>query len=367
MYKNCKILQHGLCFFDNKLTSCCFSPVDQVEGQYPPILYNNYKGEIISPEELFKKIEEYSNIFKQGGCPAECKNCYHIKEDNWSSEKYIDYITITHFSLCNADCIYCTSNNEIYEKTNKVYPIIPILKHFKEQGVIKKGCELHIGGGEFTIYKECDELLELFAITNFARVFVPTNAIKYSETLFRAMDEATTYIIVSLDCGSRKTFQKIKRVDAFDKVMDSLTKYARTEKSKEAIRLKYIIIPTYNDNIREFKKFLKIAKKLGVRNLIIDIDARYCREAKYKIDSFYINLAKKMDETAKKQNFITEFYSFYFQASNNKETKKENILTQIYKYITFKYFNNKIKELYLHHLYGAKKQQRTKNNIKKYP
>ena len=357
MYKNCKILQHGLCFFDNKLASCCYSPVDQVDGQCPPVLYDNYKGEIIPPDELFKKIEEYSGIFKKGGCPRECKDCYHIKEADWSDEKYIDYITITHFSACNADCIYCTSNNEVFEKTNKVYPILPILKYFKEQGVIKQGCELHIGGGEFTIYKECDELLELFAVNNYARVFVPTNAVKYSDTLFRAMDEASTYIIVSLDCGCRKTFKTIKRVDAFDKVMDSLTKYAKTEKSKEAIRLKYIIIPTYNDNIGEFKKFLKIAKKLGVKNLIIDIDARYCRETKWQIDSYYINLAQKMNEIAKKQGFISEFYSFYFQSTNNKDTKKDNIFNQIYKYIKFKYFNNKIKELYRHHLYGAKKEQ----------
>ena len=64
-----------------------------------------------------------------------------------------------------------------------------------------------------------------------------------------------------------------------------------------------------------------------------------------------------MNEIAKKQGFISEFYSFYFQSTNNKDTKKDNIFNQIYKYIKFKYFNNKIKELYRHHLYGAKKEQ----------
>lgn len=355
MHKNCKILKHGLCFFNNILTSCCFSPVDQIEGQVPPLLYDKYKGEIPTKEDLFNRIEKYSNVFKNGGCPRECKNCYHIEEKEWDEEKYIDYITITHFSICNADCIYCTNNHELYERTNNAYEILPILKSFKEQGIIKKGCELHIGGGEFTIYKECEELLELFAINNYARVFVPTNAIKYSPTLFKAMDEATTYIIVSLDSGCRKTFRKIKRVDAFNKVMDSLKKYATTEKSREAIRLKYIIIPTYNDNITEFKKFLKIAKKLGVRNLIIDIDARYSRITNYKIDNYFINLARKMNNIALKQNFITEFYSFYFQNTNEKEIKKDNFITELKKKIHFKYFNKEIKELYKHRRYGAKR------------
>ncbi len=355
MYKCCKILKHGLCFFNDILTSCCFSPVDQIDGQVPPLIYDNYNGQIISKDDLFERINKHVSLFKKGSCPKECYSCYHIEKQDWDDEEYIDYITITHFSICNADCIYCTNNHELYERTNNTYRILPVLKSFKEQGIIKKGCELHIGGGEFTIYHECDELLDLFAINNYARVFVPTNAIKYSDKLFQAMDKATTYIIVSLDCGSRRTFQKIKRVDAFNKVINSLKKYASTEKSRDAIRLKYIIIPTYNDNISEFKKFLKIAKKLGVRNLIIDIDARYSRVTNYKIDNYFINLAQKMNEIAIKQNFITEFYSFYFQNTNDKKIEQDNFFIKLKKKIYFKYFDKDIKELYKHHRYGAKR------------
>ena len=358
-YKSCHIVKHGLCFFNDILASCCFSPVDQIDGQVPPVIYGGYKGEVLTKEELFKRIHKYSNIFKNGGCPKECQNCYHIKEKEWDDEDYIDYITITHFSKCNADCIYCSNNNEISERTNNTYNILPVLKSFKEQGIIKKRCELHIGGGEFTIYKECDEFLDLFAINDYARVFVPTNAIIYSEKLFKAMDEATTYIIVSLDCGSRRMYHKIKRVDAFKNVMDSLKKYAKTEKSRDAIRLKYIIIPTINDNINEFKKFLKIAKKLGVRNLIIDIDARYSRINNYKIDDYFVNLAKKMNKLALKQNFITEFYSFFFQSTNEKESKPLNAISMFIEKIKFNYFNDdikKIKSLYTNRTFGTKRR-----------
>ncbi len=356
MYKSCHLIQHGLCFFNDLIASCCFSPVDQINGQIPPLIADNYKGEIIPTEDLFKRMDKYADVFKNGGCPKECKNCYKIEEKDWSNEKYIDQITITHFSMCNLDCIYCSNNNERWERTTKTYDILPILKYFKEQGIIKKGCELHIGGGEFTIYRECDELLELFAINNYARVFVPTNAVKYSHNLFRAMNEATTYIIVSLDSGSRKTFKKIKRIDAFDRVIDSLKKYAATEKSRDAIRLKYIIIPTYNDNINEFKKFLKIAKKLGVKNIIIDIDARYSRLKNYQIDNYFINLAQEMNKLALKLNFITEFYCFFFQNTNKKENIKDNFITNFIKSIKFKYFDKELKELYTSHHYGFKKQ-----------
>ncbi len=353
MYKSCHLIQHGLCFFDNKLASCCFSPVDQIDDQFPPVLAYHYWGQIIPVDDLFARMDKYANIFKQGDCPKECQNCYKIEEKDWDDKRYIDQITITHFSMCNADCIYCSNNTEQWARNPNTYSIIPLLKYYFEQGIIKKGCEFHIGGGEFTIYRECDEFLELFAINNFARVFVPTNAIKYNHNLFRAMDEATTYIIVSLDSGSEKTYRKIKRVDAFKKVIENLTKYAATEKSREAIRLKYIIVPTYNDNIREFKKFLNIAKKLGVRNLIIDIDARYSRVTNYNIDDYFINLAYEMDKLAKKQNFITEFYCFFFQNTNNKTIKKQNIFSRFIKSIKFKYFDKDLKKLYTNHTFIA--------------
>ena len=354
MYKSCHIIKHGLCFFNDTLTSCCYSPVDRVNGQMPPLLYFNYKGQILSKEELFARMNKYISIFEKGECPQECKGCYHIEEKDWDNEQYIDYITITHFSKCNADCIYCSNSSSIEERTNDMYYIFPVLKSFIEQGIIKEGCELHIGGGEFTIYKECDEILKILSIEKKARTFVPTNAIKYSHNLFRAMNEANTYIIVSLDCGNKKLYKKIKRVDAFDKVIENLKKYALTEKSQEAIRLKYIIIPTINDTLPEFKKFLKIAKSLHIRNIVIDIDARYSRMTEHNIAPYIINLAEKMNKIAIKQDFKTEFYSFLLQNTNKKTQKRTNILQEILSRIELKYFNKKLKELYTSYHYGSK-------------
>ena len=352
-YKSCHILKHGMCFFGQYISSCCFSPVDQIDNQTPPLLCDLSSGERYSTDLLFERIENYDKTFREGGCPRECANCYHIEEKDWSDDdkkgQYIDYITITHFTKCSANCIYCSNNNTLQERKNNTYKIVPILNDLKEKGLIKKHCELHIGGGEFTIYDECEELLNLYAVNDFARVFVPTNAIKYSETLFQAMDKATTYIIVSLDCGSRKLYKRIKRVDAFDKVIENLTMYAKTKKSQDAIRLKYIILPTVNDNISEFKRFLRVAKKLKVQNLIIDIDARYARMNNWKIDDFYINLAKKMNNIALKQGFITEFYSFFFQCEKGTKIKTYNLIEDFIETIKFKYFNknsNKISALY---------------------
>ena len=353
-YKSCNLIQHGLCFFNEMLVSCCYSPNDQVNGGFPPIIYKDYHGELIEADYLFSKIIQYNNIFKTGNCPNECLNCFKIEEKDWDEEKYINSITITHFSACNADCIYCSNNLERDERTNNTYDILPVLRNLREQNIIRQGVELHIGGGEFTIYKECDELIEEFALSGFAKIFVPTNAIRYSEKLFQAMTNNSALIFVSLDSGSRKTYNKIKRIDAFDIVIKNIEKYSASESAKNAIFLKYIIIPTVNDNFSEFLKFLSIAKKLNIKNIIIDLDARYSRLLNYNIDYYLIYFVKKIEKISNRLGFDTQTYSFYSQCINN-SSYNTGLIKYLISFVKYKLNNRKINELYKSHLYGAKK------------
>lgn len=349
MDKNCHILQHGLCFFQEGLFSCCFSPADNINGQKPPLLFKDYKGELFSKEELFRRIDKYSNLFKNGDCPNECKNCYHIEEKNWETEKYIDYITISHFSICQANCIYCTNNMSKESRTNNTYKILPILNHLRNQGIIREKCQLHIGGGEFTIYDECEQLLKDYALSGFANLYVPTNAIKFSQALSNALEKGNTSIIVSLDGGSREMYKRVKRIDAFYDVVNNLVRYNKNALKQYQIALKYIILPTVNDNLKEFQKFLNTAKKIGTNQVIIDVDARYLRMNNFEINAYLVSLAEAMNNLAKKQNFETQFYSFLLQGINGKEFQKTDYFKLLKQSLKFKYFNkdiNKIKELY---------------------
>lgn len=344
-YKCCEILKHGLCFYDNVLVSCCFSPRDQINKAKPPIIINDYKGEIFSKEFLFEKINSYVDMFKQGDCPIECENCYHLKEKEWDEGKYIDYITITHFSKCNADCIYCTNNLQQKDRRNDYYNIMPILRSLKEQGIIKSGAQLHIGGGEFTIYKEADEILDEYILSGYAKAYIPTNAIIYSKKLEEAIKKECAYIIVSLDSGCRKTYKKIKRVDKFDSVVKNLKQYVLSKKEyskfDKSISLKYIIIPKINDSYKEFNKFLDTAKDIGINNIIIDIDAQYARKCEYKINNYLLYFARNLMKRAQEQGFMTEMYSFLKQCEQI-QTNKENNFKVFCNYLRYK-FNNKQK------------------------
>lgn len=354
-YRSCNLIQHGLCFFDDALVSCCYSPVDQINGQRPPALYDGYKGEILSKEELFSRIDKYANIFKCGGTPAQCTNCYKIEEKEWEEydNQYIDFVTVTHYSNCNADCVYCSNNLRQEDRSNDKYKVFPFLKKLKDEGVLRKGFELHIGGGEFSIYEECDALIEEFALTNYAKVCIATNAIKYKENIAKALNKGNNKVVISLDSGCRETFKKVKRIDAFETVVENIKKYADADTEHLNLTLKYIIIPTVNDNFNEFKKFIELTHKLGVKFVSIDIEARYSRSVNHHIDYYYYELFKKMKDYAEKSKYFYGVFVHSFMEQDREFMKEyENKpIKKLVSRIKTKLNTKNIQKLYTSHKY----------------
>ena len=347
MFNCCRMALHGLCFYEDKLVLCCYSPNEQIDGGSAPLLFDNYKGEIIPKDLLFSRMKNYSERIKNGDIPPECSRCFKINNDDWDEGEYIDFIIMTHFSRCNLNCIYCSNNLDSNTRSNENYSILPFLKYLKSEGVLKDNFELHIGGGEFTIYKECEQILDEFGKDGNVKIYIPTNAMTYSPKLYDAMKSGKTYIVVSLDCGSKKTFHKIKRVNAFDSVVGNLRKYA--EANPYLITLKYIIIPGFNDSINEFRKFLNVAKSLKVNEIRIDFECRYLRKVNYNINPYYFYLAEKMKNTAVNQGFSAEYYTFAEQVLKDGIQKRN--LKNLIDYIKIKYFHILEKELYTNQKY----------------
>ena len=79
---------------------------------------------------------------------------FKIEEKEWElgeERKYIDLITLSHYTVCNASCIYCSNNQVPEERTKWNYKVLSLLKSLKVSGVLKPGFELHLGGGEISV------------------------------------------------------------------------------------------------------------------------------------------------------------------------------------------------------------------------
>jgi hypothetical protein len=73
-------------------------------------------------------------------------------------------------------------------------------------------------------------------------------------------------LLISLDCGTRETYEKIKQRDLFEQVIQNLTIYSEYIRQ---IFLKYILL---EENLNDIDAFLSIAQKLHIIKIINDFD-----------------------------------------------------------------------------------------------
>ena len=113
-----------------------------------------------------------------------------------------------------------------------------------------------------------------------------------------------SFVCVSLDCGTKETFQKIKNVDAFEQTIENIKKLR--DNSNLSLMLKYIVIKGINDNPEELKSFLNISKDLIKRGcILLEIDFRDTLMNHYnnfKVPNHYKELFNLAENYCKENN-----------------------------------------------------------------
>lgn len=144
-------------------------------------------------------------------------------------------------------------------------PVLTALKKFD----LLDNPTLDIVGGECTEYKD-GQLKEIidFALENDCWMQFFSSGILYSEDIARALNYSKANLCVSVDSGNKDTYEKIKRVHAYERVWENLKNYSLScvknpNTDKGYLILKYIIIPGINDNISELNKFFEKANSIG--------------------------------------------------------------------------------------------------------
>ena len=74
-------------------------------------------------------------------------------------------------------------------------------------------------------------------------------------------ENPASFLNVSLDSGTAKTWYKVKGVNNFDHVIENLKKYSQSAHHPEQVSLKYIILPGINDSEEDFRAFVDFKKK----------------------------------------------------------------------------------------------------------
>ena len=278
-YRSCHSVE-GELFFNhlNKISYC--SMVTPDGGQ--PLLYKNYNGELIDWDDFFNKRDEHIQLMKQGGSLDACKNCTWIREDNWNnSKKRFNYILLNTWVKCNLQCIYCKNHNNNYILENtKEYDLLPVLKDMIDKKLIDSETKIDFAGGESTLDKHFDEILNLFIDAKVSNININSNCTIFSNSILNGLKNGYITLISSIDAGDRNIFKKIKQNDLWNQVWSNIKKYQSVlnKENLSALKLKFIIVPSVNDSKSQILKFLLKSKQYKIKNTILNVDMHWICE-----------------------------------------------------------------------------------------
>jgi wyosine [tRNA(Phe)-imidazoG37] synthetase (radical SAM superfamily) len=218
-----------------------------------------------------------------GGGSRFCKDCPSLCENYWVEDSSFHTIHIIDEGLCNLDCLYCVRSCKAGKITQKTHPNhSKLLRALEQRKLIdKSNLTIDISCDELTVLPYCDEIIDgILPYAPFSTIMLFSNATVFSQKIADIMTmNKHSYMICSMDCGTRKTFQAIKKRDLFDAAVNNLIEYARKGVN---IELKYIVLPGINDNLEEASAFMGLCEKVQPIGINISREIESC--VKDKID-----------------------------------------------------------------------------------
>ncbi len=272
-YLSCRYIHGGITFMDNAIRVCC-------SHKCGVTFIEDYKGGFINWNRIYEKRKKVIEDCKKGIIPENCKGCIDLEKRQWSDEiPLIDDIYINHWDHCNCGCVYCVQSSRgeylvSEKKPSAFYNVFEHINYLYNNNKVSKKAHVELVGGDLTVLDEADSIINKCLDNGVERMSFHSSCINYSQGIERALKEAPQVDFdFSIDCASRELYKKIKRIDAFDQVIENVKKYlACSEKAKDSLIAKYIIVDGLNDNIEELDKWLELMYSIGIRNTKVDIN-----------------------------------------------------------------------------------------------
>ncbi len=298
-YISCEWLEYGMnCAYDGLYNCCMFAHTNKnfhavcptgKDGKY------NFK-------EFFRIKNEYRKSHKKGIIIERCNDFPNLKESVWNKKFQIKHISIATNTKCNSDCIYCYSHKR-KDMFNKM-PDIPILNFLTvgfERKIFSNNIFVLFGGREPVLNHEFENILSLFLNHPFEKIKIYSSGIKYSNAIEKCLETGKCELVITLDCGDKELYKKIKNVDKFDEVMTNIKNYSSAQKhGKTQVRLKYIMLPGLNDNKKEIDKFFEKVIDANIKYIKPEIEISLYQRIKNNEKELkrYFSLLKYMENCA---------------------------------------------------------------------
>lgn len=273
----CEQINHHLTFYPDKMEGCC-------SGFQGPIFLKNLSNDVeIDWEKIKKERLEFIARLENNDIPKGCIGCPHLQEGSKPENEDFRYkkIILNHYTHCNCKCVYCTRMKyyprDFTETSRKpdYYHVLPIIKQIYALGdseVNKKFMKVDFQGGDLSVLDEFEDVLQFLLDNGCNDLEFTTNNLIYQPMIEKCLAANRGFMISSLDCGSRETYLKLKKVDKFDTFVENIKRYQKAFNDKYRILLSYIVVKNINDNLEEAQKFLNLVMELDIKRIRFEID-----------------------------------------------------------------------------------------------
>jgi wyosine [tRNA(Phe)-imidazoG37] synthetase (radical SAM superfamily) len=207
--------------------------------------------------EFIKLRDDTINRLNKGE-PTKCDGCIELKF--WPRSSEFSYVIFNELGVCNCKCEYCNYEERLGRDTSADTDFIQLMKLVASYGFDANGM-VELCNGEITIHPQKKAFYE--AVKGY-RVMFLTNGLIYDEFIQSKLEDGSGILNLSIDCGTRETFKKVKGIDGFDRVVRNLKQYARNRKG--VLNLKFIVLPGVNDNFEDIDGFIKLCLELDATN-----------------------------------------------------------------------------------------------------
>lgn len=332
-YKSCHLIEHGISIDVDSIKACCLSR-EFNKGML--MVEYTFENDTIDWEHLFfVKRNQRKHQQNNRDLPA-CEGCYNLREEDWDEEDYISFINFDHFSECNSSCIYCSVRRRKKRTKNST---LKAVKELIKQGKFRNNGEITFQGGEPTLLKEFEELLNLF-IKQGCNIRIHSSGILFSRAIRNGLKKGAVSVVISPDSASKNIYRMIKRTDKSDEVWKNIAHYRRRLKdgNEKLVRVKYIIIPGVNDSLEEVTEFLNKIKKLDIKSVIVDFEYTYANKNKGNVSPHVYILNDYIEHFCQENDIEFSLYDSALYAQKDRTFEKttdfsnRNLSVEIEKY-----------------------------------
>jgi len=269
----CREIGEYLQFFPSGLSKCCNTGVVDayicewfIEGR--PLQE--------SMENFLEKRSYYLEQSKKGRIPLYCRNCSFLEQGPGGDRESVSRFIISDHAFCNADCVYCCDACSIpRQKTGatiseRYAAILWTLERLQNSGLLDEHASVQLAGGEITInpYKEkiYETVKRVVSRSPELQLEIFSNCFIYDQDIADLLALGkNTFLQCDLDAGTPETYIKVKGFHKFNVVCENLKKYARYG----TVKLKYIVLPGWNDSQTDYEGTVALLKDLGLTELTL--------------------------------------------------------------------------------------------------